>query len=159
MGKLLSVKILRWVYLGIFLLGLFTTVLLHVFPKPFLDIIRMPTFIRAAEPYLGFSYDSTLLIYQITLLLFLLISLVSVTSLFLFSSNVMKRISAYASLLGAVLIGFVGLYFLYSMFIIGLGSELTDTILIYLTTCLSLFTLDIFTFTRLLHKRASLRYT
>ena len=144
--KLLAIKILRWAYLGIFLIGFFTTVLLHAVPKPFLDIIRMPTFIRAAEPYLGFPYDPSLLIYQITLLSFLFISLVDSLSLFFFSSNTMRKLSAYTSLLGVILIGFVGVYFLYSLFVIGFSSTLTGTILIYLTVSFLLFILDIFTF-------------
>ena len=146
MDTLLAVKILRWVYLGIFLIGLFTVVLLHTVPKPFLDIARVPTFIRAAEPYLGFPYDPSLLIYQVTLLSFLFISLVDSISLFFFSSNMMRKISAYTSLLGALLIGFAGVYFLYSLWAVGLSSALTSTILIYLTVSLLLLILDIFTF-------------
>jgi len=144
--KLLAIKILRWVYLGIFLVGFFTVVLLHAVPKPFLDIVRVPTFIRAAEPYLGFPYDPSLLIYQITLLSFLVISLVDSISLFFFSSNMMRKISAYTSLLGVILIGFAGVYFLYSLLAVGLSSALTSTILIYLTVSLLLLILDIFTF-------------
>ena len=146
MDKLLVVKILRWIYLGIFLIGFFAIVLLHAVPKPFLDIIRMPTFIRAAEPYLGFPYDPSLFIYQIALLSFLFVSLVDAASLFLFSSNLMRRVSAYASFFGVVIISFVGVYFLYSLFIIGFSSSLTNTILIYLTASFLLFILDIFTF-------------
>jgi len=146
MDTLLAVKILRWVYLGIFLIGLFTVVLLHTVPKPFLDIARVPTFIRAAEPYLGFPYDPSLSIYQITLLSFLFISLVNSISLFFLSSNAMRKISACTSLLGVILIGFVGVYFLYSLLAVGLSSTLTSTILIYLTTSFLLFILDIVTF-------------
>ena len=146
MDKFLAVKILRWIYLGIFLVGFFTIVLLHVVPKPFLDIIRMPTFIRAAEPYLGFPYHPSLLVYQITLLLFLFISLVNAISLFFFSSNIMRKISVYTSFLGIVLIVSVGVYFLYSLLAVGWRSTLTDTIFIYLTASFLLFILDIFTF-------------
>src|SRR3989304_2569769 len=106
----------------------------------------MPTFIRAAEPYLGFPYDPSLFIYQIALFSFLFVSLVDAASLFLFSSNLMRRVSAYASFFGMVIISFVGVYFLYSLFIIGLSSALTSTISIYLTASFLLFILDIFTF-------------
>lgn len=146
MNKLLAVKILRLVYLGIFLVGFSMIVLLHVVPKPFLDIIRMPTYIRAAEPFLGFPYDRSLLTYQITLLSFIFISLIDSISLFMFSSDYMRKLSAYASFIGIILIGFVGIYFLYSLFIIGLSSSLTSTILIYISISFLLFILDIFTF-------------
>ncbi len=146
MDKLLAIKILRWVYLGVFLVGFFAIVLMHSVPKPFLDIIRMPTYIRAAEPFLGFPYDRSLLTYQITLLSFIFISLIDSISLFMFSSAWMRKLSAYASLIGIILIGFVGIYFLYSLFIIGFGSALTSTILIYISISFLLFILDIFTF-------------
>lgn len=146
MDKLLAIKILRWVYLGIFMIGFSMIVVLHVVPKPFLDIIRMPTYIRTAEPFLGFPYDRSLLTYQITLLSFIFISLIDSISLFMFSSDYMRKLSAYASLIGIVLIGFVGIYFLYSLFIIGLSSSLTSTILIYISISFLLFILDIFTF-------------
>ena len=146
MNTLLAVKILRWVYLGIFLIGFFTIVLLHAVPKPFLDIIRMPTFIRAAEPYLGFSYDPSLLFYQIILLSFFLIVLIDAVSLFFLSSNLIKKISSTFSFVGVILIGLVITYFLYSLLIIGADSILTKTILIYLVVSFSLFTLDLYTF-------------
>lgn len=40
MNKLTAIKILRLVYLGIFLVGFGMIVLLHAVPKPFLDISR-----------------------------------------------------------------------------------------------------------------------
>ena len=146
MRGLSLVKILRWVYLGIFLIGFSLIVLLHIFPKPFLDIIRMPTFIRAAEPFLGFPYDPSLHVYQITLLFFLVVTLIDGVSLFLSSSTLMKKISAAASFVGFALIGLVGFYFLYSLVIIGMGSVFTKTVFIYLLLCFSLFILDLFTF-------------
>ena len=128
------------------MVGFGIIVLLHVAPKPFLDIIRIPTFIRAAKPFLGFPYDLPLLIYQVTLLSFLAISLVAGVSLFFISSALMKIISAFASLIGFVLMGIVSFYFLYSLVMIGVASALTTTVLIYLLLCFSLFILDLFTF-------------
>lgn len=146
MDKLLAIKILRLVYFGIFLVGFGMIVLLHAVPKPFLDIIRMPTFIRAAEPYLGFPYDPSLLIYQITLLSFLAITAVDAVSLFFTSSLLMKKICALASFIGVVLMGVVSFYFLYSLLMIGIASALTTTVFIYLAISFSLFIIDLFTF-------------
>ena len=146
MEKPQEVKILQWVYLLIFLVDFGMIVLLHAFPKPFLDIIRMPTFIRAAEPYLKFPYDTSLLIYQITLLFFITSTLVDSFSLFLFSSKIMKKVSAISSFVGFVLIGIVFLYFLYSLGLVGLESRLALTALIYLIISFILMMLDLYTF-------------
>ena len=137
---------LQWVYLLIFIVIFGMVVLLHALPKPFLDIIRMPTFIRAAEPYLKFPYDASLLTYQITLLFFIALTLVDSLSLFLFSSKIMKKVSALSSFVGFIIIGVVFFYFLYSLALIGLESVLAVTALIYLAISLSLLVLDLYTF-------------
>ena len=146
MEKTTSIKTLRWVYLIIFLVLVGMIILLHAIPKPFLDIIRMPTFIRAAEASLGFPYAKSLLIYQITLLFFVFVILIDAVSLFLFSSNLMKKISAYSSVVGFTLMAVVSLYFLYSLMILGLASSLIQTIVIYLVVSIFLMILDLYTF-------------
>ncbi|HEX7456658.1 MAG TPA: hypothetical protein VF303_04310 [Candidatus Nanoarchaeia archaeon] len=145
MSSLHTVKILRWVYLGIFLISFGSIILLHIVPKPFLDVIRMPTFIRTAQLYLGFPYGSSLLIYQIALLTFLATTLLNCVSLFFFSSGLMKKISAFTSLAGIILMSIVGLYFLYSLVMIGVASVLTKTVLVYLTASFLLSAIYLFT--------------
>jgi hypothetical protein len=146
MKKPKEVKILQWVYLLIFLISFGMIVLMHAIPKPFLDIIRMPTYIRAAEPFLKFPYDASLLIYQITLLFFVALTLVDSVSLFFFSSKTMKKVSALSSFVGFILIGVVFFYFLYSLALIGLESWLAVTALIYLMVSIFLMVLDLYTF-------------
>jgi len=146
MEKTAAIKTMRWVYLALFFALLGAVVLLHAIPKPFLDVIRLPTFIRAGEPYLGFPYDSSLLIYQITLLFFVFVTLVDAISLFLFSSNPMKKISAYSSLIGFTLMAAVFMYFLYSFFVIDIENNLLVTVAIYLALSLVLMMLDLLTF-------------
>ncbi|MEX0616387.1 MAG: hypothetical protein WD231_01075 [Candidatus Woykebacteria bacterium] len=146
MKKPALIKALGWLYLVVFLSFVGMVILLHAIPKPFLDIIRMPTFIRAAEPYLGFSYTPSLHVYQATLLFFIFLVLVDSLSLFNLSSKIMKKASALSSFVGFILIGTVFFYFLYALATVGVASSLTKTILIYLLLTSFLMSLDLFTF-------------
>lgn len=146
MQKPALINILSWTYLIIFAIFVKLIVILHTIPKPFLDVLRMPTFIRAAEPFLGFPYDPSLRVYQITLLTYIAITLVDGVSLLFFSSRFMKKLSAYSSLAGFTLMAAVFMYFLYSFFVIGLEWTLLATAAIYLGVSLALMMLDLITF-------------
>ena len=141
------VKVLQWVYFLVFFSIIATVIIIHNTPRPFLDILRIPTFFRAAEPYVGISYISSMTVYHFTLAYFLLIILIDAVSLFLYSNKFLKQLSLLSSVFGFFLIGFVTLYFLYSVFVIGFASHtVAISVLIYLLLSLVFFLLDLLTF-------------
>ncbi|OGY22696.1 MAG: hypothetical protein A2126_03810 [Candidatus Woykebacteria bacterium GWB1_45_5] len=142
-----SVKILQWTYLAAFLSIVATATIIHNTERPFLDILRIPTFFRLAEPYVGFSYKASLTIYHFTFAYFLLLILVDAVCLFWYSNKFLKQLSLLSSYIGFFLIGFILLYFLYSSFLIGFADrQAAVSALIFFLLSLTFFVLDLITF-------------
>jgi len=142
-----SVKVLQWTYLLAFLSIIVTAAIIHNTPRPFLDILRLPTYFRLAEPYVGISYISSMTIYHFTMAYFMLIILIDAVSLTWYSNKFLKQLSLLSSIIGFFLIGFVVLYFLYSLVVIGFASyEATISAAVYLLLALAFFLLDLITF-------------
>jgi hypothetical protein len=136
-----------WVYILVFISIVSTVFLIHSIPRPFLDTLRIPTFFSDAEPYLGFSYISSMTVYHFTFAYFLLIILVDAISLFFYSNKALKYVSLATSFFGFFLIGFMVLYFLYSLLIIGFSTDSAGyTALVFLLLSIFFFTLDLITF-------------
>ena len=145
--KPVSVKILQWVYLLVFVAIISTVTIIHNTDRPFLDVLRIPTFFRLAEPYVGISYISSMTVYHFTFAYFLLIILIDAIALFWYSSKFLKQLSLLSSFVGFFLIGFMVLYFLYSFAVIGFSSYTTGmSALIFMLASIAFFVLDLITF-------------
>ncbi len=147
MQKPASVQILQWVYLLVFISIVTIVFSIHSIPRPFLDTLRIPTFFSDAQPYLGFSYISSMTVYHFTFAYFLLIILVDAISLFFYSNKILKHVSLATSFFGFFLIGFMVLYFLYSLLVIGFSTESAGySALVFLLLSIFFFVLDLITF-------------
>jgi hypothetical protein len=141
------VRVLQWVYFVVFFSIIATVIIIHNTPRPFLDILRLPTYFRLAEPYVGISYISSMTVYHFALAYFLLIILIDAVSLFWYSNKFLKQLSLLSSIFGFFLIGFMVLYFLYSLLVIGFASYTAAvSASIYLLLSLAFFLLDLITF-------------
>jgi hypothetical protein len=142
-----SVKILQWTYFVAFLSIVAAATIIHNTERPFLDVLRIPTFFRLAEPYVGFSYKASLTIYHFTFAYFILLILVDAVCLFWYSNKFLKQLSLLSSYIGFFLIGFIFLYFLYSFFLIGFADhQAAVSALIFLLLSQTFFILDLITF-------------
>jgi len=142
-----SVKILQWIYLLTFFSVIAAIIIIHNTPQPFLDVLRLPTFFRLAEPYIGISYISSMTVYHFTLAYFFLIIIIDAVSLSWYSNKFLKQLSLVSSVLGFFLFGFMLLYFLYSYIVIGFESYNAGiSALIYLLITIVCLLLDLFTF-------------
>lgn len=142
-----SVKVLQWIYLMAFLSIVATAAIIHNTERPFLDVLRPPTFFRLAEPYVGISYKASLTIYHFTFAYFLLLILVDAICLFWYFNKFLKQLSLVSSYIGFFLIGFIFLYFMYSFLLIGFADrQAAVSALIFLLLSLTFFILDLITF-------------
>ncbi|OGD86640.1 hypothetical protein A2Z23_02895 [Candidatus Curtissbacteria bacterium RBG_16_39_7] len=147
MQRPLSVQILAWVYLLVFVAVVFVIFLVHTIPSPFLDIVRLPTFLRLANPFLADSWPTSLHIYQAILVFYLFVTLVDSASLFVFSSNFLREVSAISSYVSFFVIGAVVVFFLYSLLFIGpAGTTFSQQAAFFLGVSFFLFALDLLTF-------------
>jgi len=145
--KPVSVKILQWIYLLVFVSIIAAITIIHNTQQSFLDVLRIPTFFRAAEPYVGISYISSMTAYHFTFAYFLLIILIDAVCLFWYSNKFLKQLSLVSSYFGFFLIGFIVLYFLYSFTVIGFSSPTAGTsAFVFLVLSFSFFLLDLITF-------------
>ena len=142
-----SVKVLQWAYLLAFVSIAATGTIIHNTERPFLDVLRIPTFFRLAEPYVGFSYKASLTVYHFSFAYFLLLILIDAVCLFWYSNKFLKQLSLLTSYIGFFLIGFIFLYFMYSFFLIGFADQQAAlSALIFLLLSQTFFILDLITF-------------
>ena len=145
--KPVSVKILQWVYFLVFVSIIAAVTVIHNTDRPFLDVLRIPTFFRSAEPYVGISYISSMTVYHFTFAYFLLIILIDAIALFWYPNKFLKQLSLLSSYVGFFPIGFMVLYFLYSLLVIGFSTDSAGySALIFLLLSIFFFVLDLITF-------------
>ena len=86
-------------------------------------------------------------VYHCTFAYFLLIMLVDAISLFFYSNKMLKYVSLATSFFGFFLIGFMVLYFLYSLLVIGFSVDSAGySALVFLLLSIFFFVLDLITF-------------
>lgn len=147
MTKFYLLRILALIYLLVFIGVIFAIFLVHMIPSPFLDIVRLPTFLRLAHPSLARSWPLSLHIYQAVLVFYLFITVIDAFSLFFFSSHFLRRVSLLSSYIGFFIMGGVVGFFLYTLlFISPLNDMQFQQAVFFLLLSLFLFLLDLFTF-------------
>ncbi|OGY23092.1 MAG: hypothetical protein A2Y57_01435 [Candidatus Woykebacteria bacterium RBG_13_40_7b] len=145
--KQVIIQILQWVYLGSFILIVAAGLLLHSTERPFLDVLRIPIFFRLAEPYVGFSYKTSLTTYHFAFAYFLLLIFINTICLFRCSNEFLRKLSHYSSFVGFFLIGGIILYFLYSYCLIAFSNyQATVSAFIFILLSMVFFLLNLITF-------------
>lgn len=141
-----SVRILQWIYIATFFCIVSLVTLIHSTERPFLDILRLPTFFRGVEGDIGISYIASMTVYHFTFAYFLLIIAIDALSLTFFENRLLKYLSLASSIFGFFLLGFMIFYFIFSTLIIGITNPFAQTSLIFLCLSVIFFVLDIFIF-------------
>lgn len=139
-------RLLSFFYFLVFLVVVFVIFLVHTIPTPFLDIVRLPTFLRLINPFLGYSWPTSLHIYQGILITFLLITIVDSASLLFSSSRKLRVISAISSYIGYTLMGIVSLFFIYSLLFFSYSDLTIKQASFFMGVTFLLLILDLFTF-------------
>lgn len=137
---------LQIAHLAVFLLGVTIVILLHVHTQGFLDELRLPTFLKEIDNFLGYAYPASLRVYQVILLFTLILSAIDSLGLFFYSSKTWKLLSDITSFLGLLIIWPTALFF---MLTLASAQNLTQTsiqtILVYFSFTLFIFILDLVT--------------
>ncbi len=137
-------RLLRNTYFTVFFIGALFVFLMHVLGRPTLDILRIPTFIKASITFNGFDYWTTLRIYQLVLIFSLISIFLDGLCLTNLRSKPLIRFSKWTSIFGAIVMLLAVVFFAYNFFIVDESLKLTP--LIYLTGSLFLVVLDLVTF-------------
>lgn len=141
------VKILQLLHFLVFLTLITFIILMHNLPANTFQILRIPTFLQQIDPFLVFSYPSSLFIYQITLILFLAIAFINSLGLFFYSARFWRLVSDLSSFLGLFVVWSVVLFFILSLsFEFFTTSENVQTAFVYVIIAFFLFILDLITF-------------
>ncbi len=140
------VKILKVLHVLVLGIVVATIVLLHLMPSPFLDFLRVPTFLKTADQYLGNVYPLSFYLYHGALYFFFLLMIVDFLSFTLEKSMRLKTISAAFSLMGIFVMGAVAGLFLYTLFQNSSNELIFKGALTYAILCSILFLIDLATF-------------
>jgi len=145
--KPLTVKILQWIYLLVFIFVVGAIIVLHNVPNEMLVTLRVPRFLREIDPFLGYAWPSSLLVYQVTLLFSLFLILVDSLGLFFYQARLWRIFSDLSSFLGLFVAWTIILFFVFSLtFSNVLKDDNIQTAMIFLALSLFLFILDLVTF-------------
>lgn len=140
------VKFLQWAHLAIVITSIITISLLHYYTENFLDFLRLPTFLKDIDLFLGSGWPASLHVYQAILLFFIFVSLVDALGLFFYSSRVWRLISDASSFLGFLIILPVCVFFILTLASLdNLSLQSIQTILVYFAISLVIFILDLVT--------------
>lgn len=140
------ITVLQATHLAIFLIGISAVTLLHIRTSDFLDQLRLPTFLKEIDSFLGFAYPASLHVYQIILLFTLLLAAIDSLGLLFYKSKIWKFMSDITSFLGLLVIWPAALFFIFTL---ASAQNLTQasiqTIIVYFTFTLFIFVLDLVT--------------
>lgn len=139
-------RLLSFFYFLVFLVVVFVIFLVHTIPSPFLDIVRLPTFLKLINPFLGNSWPLSLHIYHGILIVFTLITLIDAATLYFSSSSRIRYLSAISSYIGYTLMGVVSLFFIYALLFFSYSELTIKQASFFMITTLLLLILDLFTF-------------
>lgn len=141
-----SVKALQTIHLVVFVLTLFTIFSLHFYPQNFLDTLRLPLYLKSIDPFLGYSWPSSLYIYQVVLLFFIFLILIDGLGLFFYQSRFWRFVSDVSSFLGFLLMVPVTFFFIFTLVVAkNLTPDNVITATIYFAFSSFLFLLDLVT--------------
>lgn len=149
------IRVIKLAHVAVLCLVVFTISILHMFPSPFLDFLRMPSLLRLIDPLIGNVYPFSFYAYHGVLYFFFALIIVDLVSFKTRSRNI-EVASAALSSVGAVLMVFlIGLFLRIATFN-GIESIIVQGMVAYFALCTVLFALDITTFLterRLLQKQ------
>lgn len=111
MEKLGIIKILQFIYLGIFIVLLALITIMHTVPEPALAVFRIPKRLREACPSLGLGWPKSLEVYHVFLLSLFAIIILNGVCLYRLYIRKWRSICLISSVLGLLLIPSIFLIF------------------------------------------------
>lgn len=124
-SRVKTLYLLRLLNLGICLTAVSVVVLLHTYTENFYDYLRMPQFLQAIDPQLGFSYPVSLHVYQFILVFAVVVSFINGIGLFN-QSRRLNKTSYYCSFISLFVVLFAASFLVY---FIAVGHDMTGRIL------------------------------
>lgn len=147
MEKLGIIKILQFIYLGIFILSIALTTLMHLVPAPALAMFRIPTNLREIGPHVGLVWPTSLEIYHIFLLLFFIVLILNGIGLYRLHIAKWRSVCRISSFFGLFLIWSIFIFFMMPLILqSNLQTKNLQTSFIYSLFAFAFFIVDLLTF-------------
>ena len=140
------VHILQIIHFASFVSAIGVISLLHIITEDFLDILRMPAYVKAIDPWAVSDWPGSFHFYHLISAFFILLTLINALGLFYYSQRSWRVISDFSSFLSFLIIWPISLFFVYTLASTGpLESKTVQSALFFFTVTFFLFILDLVT--------------
>ena len=154
MERLRIIKILQFIYLGIFIFSIALIIIMHTIPAPALAVFRIPTNLREVGPTLGLVWPTSLEVYHVFLLLFFTVLVLNGIGLYRLRIPKWRSICKISSFFGLLLAWSIFMFFMLPLMLENnLDTKNLKTSLIYLLLSFTFFIVDLLTFALAEEKR------
>lgn len=137
-----AVRILKWVYLIVFLVGSAFVIALSIFNESTLQLVQF----SQVTSVIGNGYG-VLQVFKFLATFYLFLMFIDTVSLFNYKSLALREVSAISSLVGFLLMGMGSLFMIYVLALsTSISTEVAIVALLYLVIAVGLFLLDLLTF-------------
>jgi len=154
MERLRIIKILQFIYLGIFIFSIALIIIMHTIPAPALAVFRIPTNLREVGPTLGLVWPTSLEVYHVFLLLFFTVLVLNGIGLYRLGIPKWRSICKISSFFGLLLAWSIFMFFMLPLMLENnLDTKNLKTSLIYLLLSFTFFIVDLLTFALAEEKR------
>lgn len=154
MKRLGVIKILQFIYLGIFIFSIALIIVIHLVPAPALAVFRIPTNLREVGPALGLVWPTSLEVYHVFLLLFFTVLILNGIGLYRLHIPKWRSICKISSFFGLLLVWSIFMFFMLPLILeSNLDAKNLKTSLIYSSFSFALLILNLLTFALVDKKR------
>jgi len=141
-----SVKVLQIIHFTVFILAISIISLQHIFTQNFLDILRMPAYVKAIDPWAASDWPGNFHFYHVILIFYISLTFINGMGLFYYSKKIWRVISDGSSFLSFLIIWPISLFFIYTVASTGPLDKLTiQSAVLFSIITFSLFILDLVT--------------
>jgi len=147
MKRLEIIKILQFIYLGIFMFSIALMTAMHTVPPPALAVFRIPTNLREVGPHLGLVWPTSLDAYHVLLLLFFIVLVLNGISLYRLRIPKWQSVCRISSFFGLFLAWSIFIFFMLPLILkINLDAKNLQTALIYSLLSFGFLIVNLLTF-------------
>ena len=101
-----SVKVLQITHFTVFILAISIISLQHIFTQNFLDILRMPAYVKAIDPWAASDWPGNFHFYHVVLIFYISLTFINGMGLFYYSKKFIKSKSRIQSKLPLLILLF-----------------------------------------------------
>lgn len=154
MERLRIVKILQFIYLGVFIFSIALTTLMHLVPEPAFAVFRIPTNLREVGPKLGLVWPTSLEVYHVFLILFFTVIILNGIGLYRLRIPKWRSVCKISSFFGLLLTWSIFMFFMLQLILYSsLETKHLKTALIYSMLSFAFLIVDLLTFAVVEEKR------